>query len=61
VRTGGDICEAAQRFCQFHTVANQKAHWVAEITADHGLPLGTHAKRIDWQWVLHADDKKVAA
>ena len=55
------VCKAADRFCQFHTIANQKAHWVAGIAADRGLPLGALAKRIDWQWVMDAVDKKKAA
>ena len=32
--------EAANRFCQYHTVDNQKAHWVHEIGHELELPLG---------------------
>ena len=46
--------EAANRFCQYHTVDNQKAHWVHEIGEQLELPLGTLANRLDWEWVLEA-------
>jgi glycosyltransferase involved in cell wall biosynthesis len=55
------VCDAAERFTKFHTIANQKAHWVAEIGAERGLSLGTLSNRVEWQWVLDAIDKKEAA
>jgi glycosyltransferase involved in cell wall biosynthesis len=55
------VCEAAERFCQYHSVANQKRHWVAEIGAKRGLPIGILGDRIDWQWVLDAISAKEAA
>lgn len=48
------MSEGAKRFKQYHTVPNQKAHWVATLGAERGLPLGELANRIDWQWVLDA-------
>jgi glycosyltransferase involved in cell wall biosynthesis len=53
--------DAAERFCKYHTIANQKAHWVAEIGTARGLPLGQLTKRIDWNWVLEAIHNKEAA
>jgi glycosyltransferase involved in cell wall biosynthesis len=53
--------DAAERFCQYHTIANQKAHWVAEIGAERELPLGPLSERVDWNWVLESIDKKEAA
>jgi glycosyltransferase involved in cell wall biosynthesis len=53
--------DAAERFCKFHTVANQKAHWVAEIGQERGLDLGVLASRVEWQWVLDSVDIKEAA
>ncbi len=49
--------EAARRFCQYHTVPNQEAHWVQEIGKELQLPLGTLANRLDWEWVLAATDE----
>ena len=49
--------EAANRFCRFHTVHNQKAHWVQEIAKELQLPLGTLANRLDWESVLAATDE----
>jgi glycosyltransferase involved in cell wall biosynthesis len=48
------MSEGAKRFKQYHTVQNQKAHWVTTLGAERGLPLGELANRIDWQWVLDA-------
>ena len=42
--------EKGDRFCRFHTLANQKAHWVAGIGRDCGIPLGKLAERIEWSW-----------
>jgi glycosyltransferase involved in cell wall biosynthesis len=44
----------ADRFCRFHTISNQKAHWVQTIGSEHGVPLGSLAERIDWKWVTGA-------
>jgi glycosyltransferase involved in cell wall biosynthesis len=40
------------RFCQYHTLANQKAHWLAGIGRDCGIPLGKIAERIEWSWAM---------
>jgi glycosyltransferase involved in cell wall biosynthesis len=44
--------EAANRFCRYHTVENQKAHWLRELGDQFGLPAGTGKDRLDWDWVL---------
>jgi glycosyltransferase involved in cell wall biosynthesis len=44
--------QAAERFCQYHTVQNQQAHWLREIGAQLGLPLGASGHRLDWDWAL---------
>jgi glycosyltransferase involved in cell wall biosynthesis len=49
--------ESAHRFCQYHTVPNQQAHWVREIGRVLRLPLGPLAHRLDWQWVLAGRDR----
>jgi glycosyltransferase involved in cell wall biosynthesis len=46
--------EKGDRFCQYHTLANQKAHWVTEIGRVKQIPLGRLATRIGWDWVLEA-------
>jgi glycosyltransferase involved in cell wall biosynthesis len=43
--------EKAARFCQYHTVKNQKAHWLVSLARDRDLALGDLANRIDWNWV----------
>jgi glycosyltransferase involved in cell wall biosynthesis len=48
------ITTAAERFCRYHTIANQKAHWLVEIERRRGIPLDGLAERIDWSWVLEA-------
>jgi hypothetical protein len=53
--------EAANRFCQYHTVPNVKAHWVREIGEQFELPLGMLATRLDWQWVLDATNESPSA
>ena len=45
---------AAERFCRYHTVANQKAHWLADISRYGGVQLDRIAGRIDWSWVMEA-------
>jgi glycosyltransferase involved in cell wall biosynthesis len=40
------------RFCEFHRLANQKAHWVAGIGRDCGVALGKLAERMDWSAVM---------
>jgi glycosyltransferase involved in cell wall biosynthesis len=40
--------EQAERFRQYHTLHNQKAHWVATLGRERGVPLGDLATRIDW-------------
>jgi glycosyltransferase involved in cell wall biosynthesis len=42
------------RFCQFHTLNNWKAHWLAGIGRDCGISLGRHSQRTDWNWALEA-------
>jgi glycosyltransferase involved in cell wall biosynthesis len=55
VKSSADaMSEGARRFKQYHTVHNQKAHWVALLGEQLGLPLGELANRVDWQWVLDA-------
>jgi glycosyltransferase involved in cell wall biosynthesis len=44
--------EKRRRFCKFHTLANQKAHWVAGIGRDCGIPLGKMADRVSWDWTM---------
>jgi hypothetical protein len=46
--------ERGDRFCQFHTLANQKAHWVAGIGRDFGIPLRNLAQRMDWSSAMEA-------
>jgi glycosyltransferase involved in cell wall biosynthesis len=46
--------EKAARFCQYHTVKNQKAHWLVSLARDRGLALGDLANRIDWSWVMES-------
>lgn len=46
--------EAAERFCQYHTVHNQQAHWVQEIGRAYHLPLGPLTRRLDWGSVVNA-------
>ena len=43
--------EAADRFCKYHTVENQKAHWLRELGDELGLNPGANADRLDWQSV----------
>ena len=45
---------AAERFCRYHTISNQKAHWLAEISQSRGLALDNAAERIEWTWVMEA-------
>jgi glycosyltransferase involved in cell wall biosynthesis len=44
----------AARFCQYHTVQNQKAHWLVSLGEERGVALGSYADRIDWSWVASA-------
>ena len=46
--------EAANRFRKYHTVANQKAHWLTSLGRERGIDLGELANRIEWPWVLEA-------
>ena len=46
--------EKAARFCQYHTVKNQKAHWLVSLARDRGLALGDLANRLDWNWVTES-------
>jgi glycosyltransferase involved in cell wall biosynthesis len=46
--------EKAARFCQYHTVKNQKAHWLVSLARDRDLVLGELADRIDWSWVTES-------
>jgi hypothetical protein len=43
--------EAANRFCRYHTVQNQQAHWLREIAEQLRLTVGSLANRLDWDWV----------
>jgi glycosyltransferase involved in cell wall biosynthesis len=45
--------EAANRFCQYHTVDNQKAHWLRELGEQFGLSGGVLGHRLDWEWVIN--------
>jgi glycosyltransferase involved in cell wall biosynthesis len=47
--------ESGDRFCRYHSLQNQKAHWVAGIGRDLGIPLGQLNERIDWNWALGRD------
>jgi glycosyltransferase involved in cell wall biosynthesis len=47
--------EKGGRFCKYHTVANQQAHWVQTLGHDRGVPLGRFADRVDWNWVCNAE------
>jgi glycosyltransferase involved in cell wall biosynthesis len=58
---GYRLSEAAVRFCRYHTVHNQKAHWVRQIGQQLELPLGTLASRLDWNSVLVAADESSPA
>jgi glycosyltransferase involved in cell wall biosynthesis len=44
--------EVARRFCRYHTVVNQKAHWLVEIGRARGIPIGKLGERVDWSWVV---------
>lgn len=44
--------EAAKRFCQYHTIHNQQAHWVQEIGRAYHLELGPLTQRLDWSSVV---------
>jgi glycosyltransferase involved in cell wall biosynthesis len=48
--------EAANRFCRYHTVPNQQAHWIREIGEQLQLPTSALPNRLDWEWVLKATD-----
>jgi glycosyltransferase involved in cell wall biosynthesis len=50
------ITEKGKRFCNFHTLANWKAHWVAGIGRDAGVPLGNLSERMDWNWAMKLVD-----
>jgi glycosyltransferase involved in cell wall biosynthesis len=52
--TRSEPTAAADRFRQYHTVQNQKAHWVATLGETRGIDLKGLGKRIDWQWVMEA-------
>jgi glycosyltransferase involved in cell wall biosynthesis len=52
--TRSEPTAAADRFRQYHTVQNQKAHWVATLGEERGIDLKGLGKRIDWQWVMEA-------
>ena len=47
---------AAERFCAYHTVANQQAHWIDEICRVHSLARGPIPECIPWSWVMEAVD-----
>jgi glycosyltransferase involved in cell wall biosynthesis len=47
--------DKTRRFCQYHTVENQKAHWLVSLGRAKGLALGSLSKRIDWDWVMAAN------
>jgi glycosyltransferase involved in cell wall biosynthesis len=51
--------EAAKRFCKYHTVENQKAHWIHEIGAQFELPFGVIGNRLDWNWVLNGPRREL--
>jgi hypothetical protein len=46
------LSEKGERFCKFHTLANWKAHWVAGIGRDAGIPLGELADHVSWDWTM---------
>jgi glycosyltransferase involved in cell wall biosynthesis len=46
--------QKAARFCQYHTVKNQKAHWLVSLAQERGVAIGDYADRIDWSWVTEA-------
>lgn len=46
--------EAADRFRRYHTVENQKAHWLVSLSRERGIDLGDLTNRIEWPWVLEA-------
>jgi len=46
--------EAADRFRRYHTVENQKAHWLVSLGRERGVDLGEFATRVEWPWVLEA-------
>jgi glycosyltransferase involved in cell wall biosynthesis len=46
--------EKAERFCRYHTVKNQKAHWLVSLSRNRNLALGDLANRIDWSWVTES-------
>jgi hypothetical protein len=48
----------AARFCQYHTVKNQKAHWLVSLARDRELALGDLANRIDWSWVMESSGNR---
>jgi glycosyltransferase involved in cell wall biosynthesis len=52
--TGFQPSAASRRFCQYHTVANQKAHWVADLSHERGIPTSPIGEKIDWQWVMES-------
>jgi hypothetical protein len=48
--------EKGERFCRFHTLANWKAHWVAGIGRDAGVPLGELSQPLPWRWAMQSVD-----
>jgi glycosyltransferase involved in cell wall biosynthesis len=48
-RYGAD--ERRARFCKYHTVQNQKAHWLTSLSSERGIRVGDVARRIDWNSV----------
>jgi glycosyltransferase involved in cell wall biosynthesis len=45
---------AAERFCEYHTIANQKAHWLATIGRERGISLGSFERPTTWNSVMEA-------
>lgn len=47
---------SAVQFGQYHTVANQKAHWLATIAAERGIAIDKVGARVEWHSVMAAVD-----
>jgi hypothetical protein len=50
--------EKGSRFCRFHTLTNWRAHWLAGIGRDCGIPLGKMADRVEWSWAMEGVDPR---
>jgi glycosyltransferase involved in cell wall biosynthesis len=50
--------EAANRFCRYHTVENQKAHWLREIGEQLGLPRDALGHCLEWEWVMNGSRRE---